>query len=134
MNYSYLDNPVSIFDYVMGTGNQERASYTPRANVTKTDKFIKIEVEVPGFSRSDIRVETKGKTLTVTARKESEKANDKQTYVTHEFNSTSLARSWSLSNSINAENIEAAYEAGILTLTLPYRTESIVEARRIEIN
>lgn len=119
---------------MLGTYNYNRGNYdTPRANVTKTDKQARIEIEVPGFSRSDIAVETKGNVLTVTARKDAEKSSDKQTTVLREFNTTMLTRSWSLPKVINAENIEAEYEAGILTLTLPYHTGAVHEPRRIEI-
>lgn len=119
---------------MLSTYNYNRGNYdTPRANVTKTDKQARIEIEVPGFSRSDITVETKGNVLTVTARKDAEKSSDRQSTVLREFNTTMLTRSWSLPKVINAENIEAEYEAGILTLTLPYHTGAVHEPRRIEI-
>lgn len=119
---------------MLTTHNYNRGSYdSPRANVTKSDMQARIDIEVPGFSRSDITVETKGNVLTVTARKDDEKSSAKQTTVLREFNATMLTRSWTLPKTINAENIEAEYEAGILTLTLPYHTGAVVEPRRIEI-
>jgi HSP20 family protein len=132
---SYSQQPMSVFDYVMNTADYQtdRRYTTPRANVTKTDKQFRIDLEVPGFSRSDIMVETKGNTLTVTAKRDGEKVADKQALIAREFNSTMLTRSWNLPKTINTENIEAEYEAGILTLILPYHAAAVVEPRRIEI-
>lgn len=132
---TYTNQPMSVFDYVMNTHDYQgdRRYATPRANVTKTDKQVRIDLEVPGFSRSDITVETKGNTLTVTAKRDGEKSADKQSMITREFNTTLLTRSWSLPKSVNVESIEAEYEAGILSLTLPYHATSVVEPRRIEI-
>lgn len=132
---SYSQQPLTVFDYVMNTDDYRRdRSYTsPRANVTRSDKQFRIDLEVPGFSRSDITVETKGNTLIVTAKRDGEKMSDKQVLVTREFNSTMLTRSWTLPKTVNVESIEAEYEAGILTLMLPYHAASVVEPRRIEI-
>lgn len=131
---TYTSNyPTSFFE-MLNTDNYNRGNYdSPRANITKTDKQIRIDLEVPGFSRSDITVETKGNLLTVSARKDAEKSSDKSATISREFNTTMLTRSWTLPKTINAENIEAEYEAGILTLMLPYHTGAVPESRRIEI-
>ena len=132
---SYSKHPMAMFDYMMINDDYQRdTSYSsPRANVSKTDKQLRIDLEVPGFSRSDITVEMKGNTLTVTAKRDGEKMSTKQVPVTREFNATMLTRSWTLPKSVNVESIEAEYEAGILTLMLPYHAAAVVEPRRIEI-
>lgn len=131
---AYTSYHTSPFFGMLNTDNYDRGHYdSPRANVTKTDKQVRIDLEVPGFGRSDITVETKGNVLTVTARKDAEKTSDKRATISREFNTTMLTRSWSLPKTINAENIEAEYEAGILTLTLPYHSGAVLEPRRIEI-
>jgi HSP20 family protein len=128
MNYSYYNQPSTLHNIFSTV--QTSAYEVARANILTNDKGMTIEIEVPGFSRSDISVETKGSTLTVSA-KRSDDQTDK--YKVQEFNTRYLARSWTLPKNINADKIVAAYDAGILTLTLPYRTDSIQETRRIEI-
>ena len=91
---------------------------TPRANILSNDKGMTIELEVPGFSRSDIAVESKGSTLTVTA-KRSDMSEEK--YHTQEFNTRHLTRSWSLPKSVDVDKIVASYDTGILTLKMPYQ-------------
>ncbi len=102
----------------------------PRANILSNDKGMTIELEAPGFSRSDITVETKGSTLTVTAKRSDE---TEEKYYTQEFNTRYLTRTWTLPKSVDVDKIVAAYDTGILTLTMPYRSDSVFETRRIEI-
>ena len=103
---------------------------TPRANILSDDKGMTIELEVPGFSRSDITVETKESTLTVTAKRSDEAES---AYRMQEFNTRHLTRAWALPKSIDLDKITASYDAGILTMSMPYRSDSIFVTRRIEI-
>jgi HSP20 family protein len=89
-----------------------------------------IEVELPGFSRSDISIESKGVTLTVSAKRTDETRDEVRA---QEFSTHHLARSWTLPKTIDVEKIVASYEAGILTLKMPYRGDAVSETRRIEI-
>ena len=57
----------------------------------------------------------------------------REQYRTQEFNTRHLTRSWTLPKSVDVDKISAAYDAGILTLKMPYRTDSVFESRRIEI-
>lgn len=104
-------------------------THEPRANVTRTKAGLTLEVELPGFSRSDIVVEARGGTLSIGASRGTQKTE----YERQEFGTTNLRRSWSLPRDINLDNIDAAYEAGILTVTLPYKTEATDTQRKIEI-
>ena len=120
---SYMNYDTNSFD----------SSSQARANILTHSKGMKIEVELPGFSRSDISVEAKGSTLSIRAKRDTASPSNDAKYHSTEFNSTSLSRSWTLPKYINVERIEAEYEAGILTLNMPYRDEAVQEARRIEI-
>ena len=104
-------------------------TYEPRANVSRTKTGLILEVELPGFSRSEITVEARGGTLAIGASRTSAKPE----YERQEFGATSLRRSWALPRDINLDNIDAAYEAGILTVTLPYKNETTDSQRKIEI-
>jgi HSP20 family protein len=103
---------------------------SPRANIWTDDAGTKIEVELPGFSRSDIDISTKKGRLTVTAKRE--KSNDKNC-VSREFSTTTLTRAWSLPKNTNYDGIAADLDAGILTITVPHTKVEDNTARRIEI-
>jgi HSP20 family protein len=77
-----------------------------------------VRAELPGVNRDDINVEVVDGYLTITAvRKTSAKdSNGEQ--------SASFSRSVSLSEEVQTDKIAAAYENGVLTVTLPKREEA----------
>jgi HSP20 family protein len=106
------------------------ASYfEPRANVSQGKSGIALEIELPGFSRSDINIETSSGTLTVSA----SRPDTRQDYTRREFGTATVKRSWSLPRTIDADRIEATYDSGILTLDLPYKSGTAEQHRKIEI-
>lgn len=111
------------------TNALQRGTLEPRANVSRSKTNLTIDIELPGFSRSDILVESKNGTLAVVA----SRGQAKTEYDSQEFGAASLKRTWTLPRTVNVEAIEAAYDAGILTITLPYKTETIENQRKIEI-
>ncbi len=72
-----------------------------------------VRAELPGVKREDLKVETADGALTITATRK-EKNGDKE----ESFAST---RSVSLPTDVDAEKVAAAYENGVLTVTLPKR-------------
>lgn len=104
---------------------------TPRANVIKNKTGYTVELELPSFSRSEIDIQAKNGSLVVTAKRES--TDTKVEYVSREFNTTSLTRGWTLPKDVNVDAIDASYDAGVLSITLPLKTTSDTSARRIEI-
>jgi HSP20 family protein len=72
-----------------------------------------VRAELPGVKREDIKVETADGALTVTVARR-EKNGDKE-------ETTSSARSVNLPTDVESEKVAAAYENGVLTVTLPKR-------------
>jgi len=100
----------------------------PRANVSNTAAGFNLEIELPGFKKSEIQVETKNGLLTVTANRAS-----KTTYVSQEFGNSMLKRSWHLPKTVNVDAVDASYDSGVLSLTLPYKAIENRLERKIEI-
>ena len=83
-----------------------------------------VRAELPGVNRSDINVEMVDDYLTITAaRKEKEGENEE---------SFSFSRSVSVPNAVQADKVSAAYENGVLTVTLPKREEA--KPRKISVS
>ena len=104
---------------------------TPRSNVIRTKTGYTVEVELPRFSRSDIDIQTKHGNLVVTAKRET--TDEKTEYVSREFYLTSMTRAWTLPKNVNVDAIDASYDAGVLVITLPFKTTTDSTDRRIEI-
>jgi len=98
------------------------------------DKFL-LEAELPGFNKEDIDLALKDGILTIKAEhKEShDEKDEKGEYLRRERRYGSFARSFDVSG-IDETNITAAYNNGILELTLPKQAPVEPETRQIAIN
>lgn len=97
------------------------------------DSFV-LEAELPGFDKEDISLDLKDGLLTISAQhKESRDQKDqKGGYIRRERKYGSVSRTFDVSG-IDEAGITAAYQNGVLELTLPKARPAVPEAKRIEI-
>lgn len=105
----------------------------PAVNVKETDKQYLLEIMAPGMNKEDFNLELVEDRLIISGehRQNQEAANDK--YTRKEFSFQSFKRAFSLpENAVEADAISAAYENGILRVTLPKRNnEKSSETKKI---
>jgi len=77
-----------------------------------------VRAELPGVNRADINVEMVDDYLSITAARKTP-GPDGQAGETYSF-----SRSVSINNDVDAAKVSAAYENGVLTVTLPKREEA----------
>jgi HSP20 family protein len=75
-----------------------------------------VRAELPGVNRDDINVEVTDGYLTVAATRKPQGAEGKEDDSTYSF-----SRAVSIGDDVHADRVTAAYENGVLTVTLPKR-------------
>lgn len=106
----------SIIDEFFGEMEKRNESRMPSVDIYEKENKYFVEAMLPGFTKEDINVDLNDDNLTISAEhKEETKENDKN-YFRREIKTNSFSRSFTLSNDIDKENIEAKYENGILKL------------------
>jgi len=105
-----------------------------RTDIRDEGDHYLLEAELPGFRKEDIDLDLKDGVLTISASREEtvENKDDDGRYVCRERRSGSFSRSFDVSG-IREEAIGAAYENGVLKLTLPKRTETQPQSHKIAI-
>lgn len=98
------------------------------------NKFL-LEAELPGFNKEDISLELKEGILTIKAEhKENHDQKDEQgSYIRRERRYGSFSRTFDVTG-IDESAITAAYNNGILELTLPKLAPVVPETRQIAIH
>lgn len=91
-----------------------------------------LEAELPGFEKKDIHLDVEGDILSIRAEQNRQEEEKQPHYLRQERCYGCYSRSVDLSN-VKAEEIKAAYQNGLLTLTLPKRSAQKPESRRIDI-
>ena len=108
----------------------------PSVNVKENDNEFSIEVAAPGFEKNDFKIEVHNELLTVSSEKQvkNETKDENECYTKREFSYQSFSRSFSLPQTADGEKVEANYNNGIMTISIPKKEEAKPKApRAIEI-
>ena len=100
-------------------------------DVSETEGEYMVKASIPGINPDDLDITFTGKTLTIKGEYKEEETKEEARYHLRERRFGSFTRSVTLPTSVEADRIEARYEAGVLTLRLP-KTED-VKPKRISI-
>jgi HSP20 family protein len=109
-----------------------KAVWAPRVDLSETDDHYRMELDVPGMTRDDITISYQENQLTVSGERREETEQEDSEYVRVERSFGHFYRSFRLPKTINADDIEATYNHGVLTIEVPKAEES--KPHRIEIN
>lgn len=104
-----------------------------RTDITEKDGNYILSAELPGFKKEDLSIDLENDRLTISAERSSEEnEEDNGSFIRRERYYGSYSRSFDVSG-IDTDAISAAYNDGVLTLTMPRKTPEIPAARRLEI-
>jgi HSP20 family protein len=103
-------------------------------DVAEQDDAYVVTADLPGYGKDDIDLSISERTLRISAEHESSSDDtDEETYLRRERRRQSVSRAITLPEEIEENESGAAYNNGVLTVTLPKRDRSN-ESRRIDID
>ena len=116
-----------IFD-VLGSldGDSPEASWVPPVDIFEDADAIRIISEVPGVNPSDVKISLENNVS-------KQQVAQERTERVHRYERTygTFERSFTLPATVDASNIKASYEHGVLTVTLPKAEKA--KPRQIEV-
>ena len=130
-----FDDFFTDFPAVAGRGEDApvSASFSPRVDVSETDKEVKVSAELPGMDEKDITVEMDNAAITVRGEKKEEKEEKGKNWFTREQSYGSFRRVIPLPMSVDAGKAKAKFKKGVLTVTVPKRQEEQSRRKAIAI-
>jgi HSP20 family protein len=105
----------------------------PPADIYETAEGITLQVDLPGHDPKAIEVKVENDTLTLKSERKVERS-DKDGARRLERSFGVYTRSFVLPRTVDASKVEARYENGVLTLTLPRREESRPRVVQVKVN
>jgi len=96
-----------------------RTGRWPAVDVSEGDDRYVIKAEVPGCKADDIDISVQGNTVIISGEKKEEQAKEGKGYYHCERAFGSFRRTLNLGCEVKADKIDASYEGGVLTVTVP---------------
>lgn len=115
-----------------GALGESWAGFSPQIDVVEDEDEIRVAAELPGMDEDDIDVSLSRGTLTIQGEKREETEDRGQNYYRMERSYGTFRRSIPLPSTVDEAKVEATYEKGVLTITLP-KKEDTRAGRRIPI-
>lgn len=108
-------------------------NWLPSVSVEETTDELLLKAELPGMREEDIELEVENNILTLRGEKTEERreGDEARKYHLWERSFGSFARSFTLPRTVNADEIHADFDRGILTVRMPKAPEA--KSRRITI-
>ena len=128
-------------DLFRGTGQMPTSSQRegaeggmlmPQMDVSETERELKICVELPGVSENDVDIRLEDDVLVIRAEKKFDRKDEKENYHFVERSYGTFQRALRLPGQVNPDQVQARFENGVLTVTVP-KSEQTERSRRIQI-
>ena len=102
-------------------------------DVYREDGNLVIKAEVPGVTSDELDISVKDNVLTISGETSAEEEVKEENYIRRERRYGSFSRSLALPVDAEGDKAEAAFEDGVLTVTIPIAEEPQPEAVKIEV-
>ena len=132
----YTDPFDQLFSNVFGNGgrtsNGGSLMRAPETDVVETEKEIRVVTEMPGLTRENIEIDVENNVLTIRGEKREQRTEGEQgRWHLAERRYGTFTRSFVLPRDVDAESIQASFQDGVLTVSVPKSEKA--RRRRIEI-
>ncbi|WP_245539546.1 Hsp20/alpha crystallin family protein [Pontibacter roseus] len=102
----------------------------PATNIRENERDFTIELAAPGMAKDDFNIDIAEGMLTISSQKEENTTQEEENYTRREYNYSSFSRSFRLPDAVNADDIKARYEEGVLKITVPKKEDTQTDNRK----
>jgi HSP20 family protein len=106
--------------------------FVPAVDIYEDAEKVVLKLEVPGVEEKDLDVRVEKNTLTVKGERKLEQEEKQENFHRIERRYGSFYRAFTLPTTVDTENIDAKYNAGVLKLELKKKAEA--QPKQIKIN
>ena len=123
-----------LFGNVLEHSGEESnlTTWAPAVDIYETEHELVVKADLPEIDPKDLDIRVENNILTIRGERKFEKKVNEESYLRVERAYGSFSRSFSLANTVNSEAINADYQNGSLTLTIPKREEA--KPKQIKVN
>ena len=108
--------------------------WAPAVDILETENEIVLKADVPGVELKDIDIQLENGTLTVKGARKMENEEKNKGFHRMERSYGSFVRVFTVPETVDAEQVKAGYEAGVLTITLPKKEIAKPKAIKVQVS
>jgi HSP20 family protein len=113
-----------LFDaFFGGTANGVTRRWVPPMDLVETDEHLVLRADLPGLDRDDVEVEVKDGVLTIAGERRAEQEDNSNGYHRVERAHGRFSRSLSLPQGVDAGQVQADFDKGVLEVRIPKPAE-----------
>lgn len=109
----------TFFNQDSGNEDVSSRSWMPPVDIQETEEGYRLTAELPGLTKEDINITLENNVLRLSGERKFEKDVKKESYHRIERAYGTFGRSFVLPQQVSSEKVEAAFQDGILTITVP---------------
>ena len=124
----------SFSDFLAPLASNEEVSnrrFMPPVDIRETPDALILQAELPGLTKSDVRITLENQVLTLSGERTFQKEVQEQNLHRVERSYGTFSRSFMLPANVETDKVLAAFQDGVLTVTLPKVEKA--KPRQIEI-
>ena len=134
-NFRSLQHEINrLFEHDMDSSSGQMTLWPMRVDIREDENQIVIKADVPGMEQKDINVNVDNGQLTISGERKFDDEENKESYHRVERAYGKFSRSFSLPNTTDMGKISAAYNNGVLEVTLPKLEEAKPRSIQVQIN
>ena len=139
-NYGVLPRTIGgmmedVFQNGWNRLNEEVASLAAPVNILETETGYNLHLVAPGLKKEDLKINIDRGILSISYEHDEEKQEKEESkWLRSEYRMKSFKRSFTLNDNIDATQISAKYNEGILVITLPKKEKATPETKDIPVN
>ncbi len=97
----------------------DTSNILPKSRISEDKDNFYLNLEMPGVSKEDLKINLENNVLSVSGTKKNTKKNEDTNLIMNEIYYGEFSRSFTVTDDIKKDNIEAEFKDGILNIVLP---------------
>ena len=129
----YMPKAYDLFDDMFDGFMPRLSTNTMKTDVHEKDGYYNLDIELPGYDKSDISMSITDGNLVINAKHEetNEEKDEKGNLIRSERSFGSCSRSFYVGNNMKAEDVKASFDKGVLNIVIPTHEQKAIETSQV---
>ena len=109
----------SFFNGAQPDEEVSNRNWVPPVDIQETEEGYRLLAELPGLTKDDITITLENNVLRLAGERKFERDVKRESFHRVERTYGAFSRAFALPHQVNSERVQAAFENGVLTITVP---------------